>query len=287
MSGRVYILLPVHNRKETTRKFIDSLLKQTFQDYHLLLIDDGSTDGTDEMVRDQIAAEKLTVIRGNGNWWWAGSLQQGVNWLEIHDAKPSDIVLMINDDVSFRPDFLKNGLGYIQKHPNILLLSRFYDAEKGGTVETGVKADFRRFSFVNADEPEEINCLSTRGLFLTWNVLRQLGNFHPVMLPHYGSDYEFTMRAVKKSLEMKTVPEVFLIPDKSATGVREHQANSFADEIQVMFSKRCVYNPVYRTSLILLALPVRFMPFNILRVWAGAVFQLSKILLKELAIWKI
>ena len=64
MKPCIYILLPVHNRREITRDFIDCLVTQTCQNYHLVLIDDGSTDGTDQMVRERV--ENLTVIRGNG-----------------------------------------------------------------------------------------------------------------------------------------------------------------------------------------------------------------------------
>lgn len=285
MSERVYILLPVHNRREITAKFVDSLLAQSFQDYHLLLIDDGSTDGTENMVCSQIGAEKLTVIKGKGNWWWAGSLQQGINWLKKHDVELSDVILMINDDVTFESDFLENGVKFIHGHPNSLLLSRFSDGEKGEIIGTGVKADLKRMSFVDTDKSDEINCLSTRGLFLTWDVIKQMGNFHPIALPHYGSDYEFTMRASRKGLDMETIKDVVLIPDLSATGIREYEAVSLYDEIKVMFSKRCTYNPVYLTSLILLAFPVRYMPYNIFRVWTGAVWRLLKSLRKELTAW--
>ena len=80
MKECIYILLPVHNRREITGDFIDCLEAQTWQHYHLVLIDDGSTDGTEQMVRERV--ENLTVIRGNGDWWWAGCLQQGFNFLK-------------------------------------------------------------------------------------------------------------------------------------------------------------------------------------------------------------
>ena len=51
---KIYILLPVHNRREVTRGFVECLAAQTFSDYHLVLIDDGSTDGTAEMVQAQM-----------------------------------------------------------------------------------------------------------------------------------------------------------------------------------------------------------------------------------------
>ena len=73
MKNKIYILLPVHNRKEITRGFVECLKAQTFQDYRLVLIDDGSNDGTADMVKESIPS--VTVLRGIGDWWWAGSLQ--------------------------------------------------------------------------------------------------------------------------------------------------------------------------------------------------------------------
>jgi len=79
VNENIYILLPVHNRLEITQRFITCLKAQTYQKYHLILIDDGSSDGTAEMVQENISS--LTVVRGKGSWWWAGALQQGYRWL--------------------------------------------------------------------------------------------------------------------------------------------------------------------------------------------------------------
>lgn len=80
MSEKIYILLPVHNRSAITEHFVNCLAAQTYRSYHLVLIDDGSTDGTADMVRAKI--KEISVIKGDGNWWWAGSLQQGIDWLK-------------------------------------------------------------------------------------------------------------------------------------------------------------------------------------------------------------
>jgi len=285
MSERVYILLPVHNRRDITRKFIDSLLKQTFQDYHLLLIDDGSTDGTEEMVRERVAAEKWTVIKGKGNWWWAGSLQQGINWLKKHDVKPSDIVLMINDDVTFKPDFLKNGVEFIRQHPNSLLLSRFYDTEKDEIIETGVKADLRNLSFVIANSPEDINCLSTRGLFMRWDVCKRIGSFHPVLLPHYWSDYEFTIRAKRKGMKLETCSEVYLIASERSTGHHSLDVGKYPNLLEflkVVFSKRSIPNPIYRTIFVIIACPSSSILGNLVKTWVNIMLSFIKMTKRSL-----
>lgn len=272
MMPKVYILLPVHNRKIITQEFIKCLLAQTNSNYHLVLIDDGSTDGTADMVKEYIPS--ATVLRGNGNWWWAGSLQQGLNWLKKNPPKPSDIIVMINDDVTFKPEFLEKGVSYLRQSPQTLLLARFYDIELDKVVETGVSADFRRMHFVDAECQEAINCLPTRGLFLSWDACEMIGGFYPLVLPHYGSDYEFTIRAGRKGYALRTSPEIYLIPDLESTGVR-NVANVV--NIKMLFSKRCTMNPVYWTSFILLSFPAYWIPINIARVWINAI----KIMIKR------
>jgi|HubBroStandDraft_6_1064221.scaffolds.fasta_scaffold281854_2 glycosyltransferase involved in cell wall biosynthesis len=51
MSVRFSILMPVYNRKEFVRQAIDSVLSQSFTSFELIAIDDGSTDGADEVVK--------------------------------------------------------------------------------------------------------------------------------------------------------------------------------------------------------------------------------------------
>lgn len=64
----------------------------------------------------------------------------------------------------------------------------------------GVYADLKKLTFRQAKTKDEINCLSTRGLFLRVKDFKKIGGFYPKLLPHYLSDYEFTIRAYKKSL---------------------------------------------------------------------------------------
>lgn len=264
MIPKVYILLPVHNRRALTALFVDSLVKQTYSNYHLILIDDGSTDGTAEMVQARIT--NLTVLKGNGDWWWARSLQEGLNWLKKNTPLPSDIVLMINDDVSFGPEFIENGVGFMQKYPQTLLLSRFYDVKQGKVIETGVSADFRRMSFPIAVSQETINCLTTRGLFLRWDACMMIGGFRTFMLPHYGSDSEYTIRAGRKGFALRTSPDVYLVPVLEATGIRGAH-NSL--KIKELFSIKYWNNPIYWSSFILLTCPARWIPINLAKVWVN------------------
>ena len=271
MNRHVYILLPVYNRRNITAGFVDCLKHQAYPNVHLILIDDGSTDGTENMVRQNIEAWKLTVVRGKGSWWWAGSLQQGINRLKQISPAPSDIILIINDDVMFEADFIEKGVGEVAQHPESLLLAKRIDGPGGKIVETGLKVDFRKMAFSRATSPQEIACLSTRGLFMRWAVLERIGGFYPRLLPHYASDYEFTIRARRKGFNLRTSDNVCLTADLSMTGIREIAAGTrFRDVLQQLFDKKSAMNPVYRTTFILMTCPPKWIPAHIIKTWLRA-----------------
>jgi GT2 family glycosyltransferase len=263
--GTIYVLLPVHNRRPVTEKFIGCLQRQTDRAYHLVLVDDGSRDGTAEMAR--ASGVPLSVISGQGDWWWAGSLQQAYHWLHARPRNGGELVLIMNDDTQFEPDFLAAGRAALAAAPQSLLLAQAYSAHTGEFLDAGVQADWNRLQFPPARDPAQADCFSTRGLFLRLADFLQLGGFHPRLLPHYASDFEFTMRARRRGFHLRSDASVRLRADTSTTGDRDPGAGSLGEYLRRRFSKRSARNPLYWTSFILLACPAgRILP-NIVRVW--------------------
>lgn len=265
MTETIYILLPVHNRREVTHRFVTCLKGQTGRSYHLVLVDDGSTDGTAEMVQEAIPS--LSVIRGTGDWWWGGSLQQGYLWLREQKVPATDLVLIINDDTEFGPDFLARGAALMAQQERTLLLAQCYSRQDGRLLDAGVRVDWRRLSYEQAAKMEEINCLSTRGLFMRVGDFLAIGGFHPVLLPHYGSDYEFTIRAGRMGMRLVTDPSLSLRVDEETTGSHAVGRDPFTVAVSKLFSKRSVLNPIYRSCYIALACPWRWKLLNLTRIW--------------------
>lgn len=245
MTEKIYVLLPVHNRRDITRNFIECLKIQTFQNYHLVLIDDGSKDGTEKIVCSLVL--NLTVLKGNGNWWWAGSLQQGYEWLKSQGLPLNDVVLIINDDTIFEVDFMENAMHLLRKYSKILLLAQCYNQKTRELIDAGVHVDWRRLAFEHAATPEEINCLSTRGLFLRVSDFFDIGGFYPKLLPHYLSDYEFTIRAQRKGMKLMTNHSLRLWLNEDTTGYRQFKNGSFIDFLKKYFSKKSALNPLVLT----------------------------------------
>ncbi len=253
------MILPVHNRGDVTARFASDLNRQPHGGIQLVLVDDGSTDGTAERVCGAFA--NTHVIRGNGSFWWAQGVQEGLDLVARNNPGTDDVVLICNDDVRLPDDFIANGAQFIADHPNTLLGAQFRESNESDSEETGVFFNDKDFSFTTPRDPAKINCLSTRGLFLTWKAVQAIGPFRPGILPHYGSDLEWTYRAHRKGFDLRTHPSVWLTPDLATTGLRDpDDVYGLGEGWNFMFSRRSTGNLPARLGMITLMVPLKRRP---------------------------
>ena len=265
---RIFILLPVHNRREITLQFIRCLMAQSYQNFHVLLIDDGSKDDTAEAVCALMPS--TTVLKGHGKWWWAGSLQQGYQWLRADRSKTvksNDLVLIANDDTSFTSEFLKNAVQFLGDKTRSLLLASSYSQKTGQVFEVGVHIDWTELSFTGTQVADEINCFSTRGLFMRVSDFMEVGGFHPFLLPHYLSDYEFTVRAKNRGMSLLSSPTVKLLLNEETTGVHGAYQKTPLARLRSLLTVRASGNPFYRSTFVLLSCPKPYVWANLKRIW--------------------
>jgi GT2 family glycosyltransferase len=270
-SGRLYILLPVHNRRQTTVCFVEALKLQTWRGFQLILIDDGSTDGTADAVR--AIHPEVEIISGDGTWWWAGSLDQGCRYLERSGIVSDDILLLINDDVIIAPEFLEHALAEFRQTKDSLFLARQFDSASGREIDRGggICVNLHALRFAAASSSTEINCLPTRGLFMRWRDMSRAGGFRPKWLPHYLSDYEFTVRAWKRGLQLR-------VAQTASLGVQVRQSGRSRDSLfmdsrgrrfALLFSNRYKDNPVTWSVFAWLAAPAWCRPYLWAKIWCS------------------
>jgi GT2 family glycosyltransferase len=267
VDGIIYVLLPVHNRRTVTEQFARQLLEQSDQSFRLVLIDDGSSDGTAQSVSQLVPS--TVVLSGPGDWWWAGSLQRGYEWLRAWATRDGDLVLIANDDTTFGPDFLATGRASLAARPRSLLLAQLYDVRTGDFLEAGVRIDWRTMEFRSVSDPREVNCMSTRGLLMRVEDFLSTGGFHPRLLPHYLSDYEFTVTACRGGLALASDPAFKLALDQETTGDRDVATGTRREVLRRTLSRSTVSNPVDMSAFLLLACPRRYLLRNLASVWVG------------------
>ena len=276
----IFIILPVYNRIAVTSLFIDSLLKQSYKNYFLLLVDDGSTDGTSEYVKSVLPQDKIRIIKGKGKWFWAGALQQGYNYLKNCEHKTTDYVLIINDDCIIENDFLEIGLNRITNSKEILL-AEAYSLKDKEIKGSGIEINWRKLTFTITRDNERINCLSTRGLLMSVQAFLKIKGFHPLLIPHYLSDYEFTHRAYKKGYTLKVDPEYYLYYNEETTRNVNIEKKSFSQEIVDRFSKTSPNYIIAWLGFILLLCPARYKFKHLTKLFFFPLLRLLVLLKKK------
>jgi GT2 family glycosyltransferase len=101
---RVVALLACHNRRDRTVRCLESLFAQDVEGVELsaVLVDDGSTDGTSDVVRSRF--DDVEIVRGDGSLYWARSMALA----EKHAAaRRPEFLLWLNDDVLLYPDAVR------------------------------------------------------------------------------------------------------------------------------------------------------------------------------------
>jgi GT2 family glycosyltransferase len=189
---------------------------------------------------------------------------------------PGDLVLLGNANTVLELDFLAEGRIALAPHSRALLLAQLYRLSDGSFVESGVHVDWRALSFTGVADTSDINCLSTRGLLMRADDFIAVGGFHPRLLPHYGSDYEFTIRARRRGFALISDPRFKLSYDEETSGRRPAEVGSIRAFLKSSFSKRTIENPAYWTTFILLSCPPRLVPRNMLRIWKTFARQLVR-----------
>ena len=243
----LYVVTAVHNRKPITEQFVDQLLAQTYSDIQLVLVDDGSTDGTADMVREKMP--NAVILQGDGNLWWGGALHKAYGWMKKSSLNDQDYVMFSNDDVMFDKRYVETALSILKDRPDTLLTGYGVSIQTGKQIDGAVKFRFPKMlsGTIRAAEAEG-NCASTRSLFFRVRDWKMIGGFHPVLLPHYLSDYEWTIRGSRKGLRIYCTGLLQYGVNEETTGYKK-------PTMKTIFSKRSVSNPFYKINFALLAAP--------------------------------
>jgi len=110
VEGLVSVVLPVHNGAEVVGEAIDSVLAQTYRDLELIIVDDGSTDATPEIVDAYADRDKRVRVIHQGNRKLPRSLSRG-----LREAR-GEFLSWTSDDNRMKADFLEKMVGCLERH---------------------------------------------------------------------------------------------------------------------------------------------------------------------------
>jgi GT2 family glycosyltransferase len=113
MYKKVTIIIPNYNGLHFMEPCFDALAKQTYQDYELLVVDNGSTDGSPEWLKEHGIPSILLPT----NTGFSGAVNEGIL------AAKTDYVILLNNDTEPEPDYVAELLKAIEASPRIFSVS--------------------------------------------------------------------------------------------------------------------------------------------------------------------
>jgi len=213
MHLRVFAIIPVHNGIEHTLPTVRSLSALLHPRDCIVVVDDGSTDGTVRVLHDE--HPEVIILSGDGNLWWSGAINQGARYALENGA---DFVLFLNNDVLLHPQFLEELLLAANEYPRALISSKILSAEEpwriwclGGGL-SWLRGKHWVIGHNQPDDgrwesPREVDWLPGMSLLVPIQVFRQGIWVDHIAFPQYSGDSDFTLRAKQAGFRLVVWPK--------------------------------------------------------------------------------
>jgi len=218
----IYIVIPVFNRKNFTRDCLESLRTQSCKDFKTIVVDDGSTDGTGEMLRTDFP--EVIVLEGDGNLFWTAGTNLGIRYALENDAS---YILTLNNDTIVPEGFMDRMVYWSRREPDALLGALSVDINSKTPYYGGELVNWRRGSGIflldtlpaeNRKGLHEVSLFPGRGLLIPRKVFDKIGLFDEKTFPHYAADNDFTLSARRHGFKIYCNYDAWLYMYPDATG---------------------------------------------------------------------
>ena len=227
----VSIIIPSFNAKGLLKENIPVLYAQVQQgqplySYEIIVVDDGSTDGTAEFVQENFSFCKLVVL--DKNYGFSYAINRGV--LEAG----ADIIYLLNSDVKVCAGFLKPLLAHFQDK-DVFAVSSYDISETGDMAHSQhktniplVKFKFGIFwywyaPFKNLElNPVETYCVSGGHTAYDRQKFLSLNGYDPLFKPIYGEDGDICWRAWKRGWKSLVEPKSMVRHESRGTMGKLH-----------------------------------------------------------------
>lgn len=185
----VSIITPVWNRESLIVEAIMSAQSQTFQDWEMIIVDDGSTDGTPAVVRNFQKYDSRIILLEPGRSGVCGARNHG-----LRHAKGKWIAFLDSDN-QWRPDFLQTMISCLTKSESKVGYSAIEMIRQGTTVYRATKPDSQLLALGNY--------IDLNALVVHRSVLSKIGYFDETL--RRMVDYDLVCR-ISAMCEFEYVP---------------------------------------------------------------------------------
>jgi glycosyltransferase involved in cell wall biosynthesis len=212
---RVSVLLPVWNGDAFLEPAMESILRQTFFSLELLVVDDGSTDGTADIACKFARADPRVRVLRRPHEGLSAALNAG-----IAEARGEYIARMDADDISV-PDRLEKQVAWLDTHPACVAVGTWIEVVDATGRHIGLKTFVTTHEEISAALLRGISALAHPTVVARGDALRATGGYDARRYP--SEDLDLWLRLGERG-GLANLGEALLQHrrHKAAIGVREH-----------------------------------------------------------------
>lgn len=211
---RISLIVPIYNVKQYFAEFIDAVYRQTYKDFQVVLVDDGSDDGTEKLVDACASDPRCKIIhKENGgvvSAWKRGAMEADGDFLAFADPDdiPDDTMIEHFQEILLRDDPDMIVAGYYDMYPDRTIRQPPALKPVENRLYTGRELDgIKKNLFGNASDKQKFF------LFFRWNKMIRKNIFMDNLVwsdnrVRFGEDVCATAAAVydSKSIYFTDVP---------------------------------------------------------------------------------
>lgn len=199
MNPKVTVLMSVYNGEKYLREAIDSILSQTFRDFEFLIINDGSTDTSVEII-NAYTDPRIQLVHNDSNLGQAATMNRGLDL-----AHGEYIARMDCDDISLSMR-LEKQVRFMDENPEVTICGawcRVFGAEQNAVWKYPLSADIIRTELL-------FSCAMVHPSVIMRRYLLDLNRFRYSESHWHAEDYELWARA-SESIKLANLGEVLIL----------------------------------------------------------------------------
>jgi len=189
---KVAVCLITHNAGHFLRKCIISVLNQTYKEFRLVIVDDGSMDNTQHIIQD-FGDKRIHYKRNSRQLGIAASRNECIEQL-----KDEEYIYFTDADCCVEPDWIENGLAFFEKDRNVICVN-------GKTIYVceGYRPHLFEKSHIQTDNWSE--AYQTCNIAYKRIVFQKVRGFDERNFNYFLEDTDFAIRAKTEFPNMKFV----------------------------------------------------------------------------------
>lgn len=184
------VVIPVLNRSRFIGNAIERVLEGTFQDFEVIVVDNGSTDGTQDVVRKFTEKDPRVRLVQRPGGSIASALNEGIR------AARGKYICQLDSDDEYTPDTLEMMVGHMESHPKCGLAISYYelmDEDRGKVegIDPVTHSGYTRNQILRREGGGALRVFPKV-------VLEEMGYYDEEHFGNFGEDYDMVLKTGEK-----------------------------------------------------------------------------------------